>query len=288
MQWPITATGDVAPRYALCGSHTGLGSPASVAVDAGGNVYAGNPTLANVTVYAAGPHGNQRPIATIGGANTQIGSAFGLGVDAAGNIYVVNGQYPGTVLVFPPGSNGNVAPIQNISVPGLFSTNIAVSDNGQMYVTGEYSNGSYHSDSVLVYAPGSTGSATPIQTINGPDTGLYNPSGIALDSHGNMYVSNYVAFPGPSLSPSITVYAAGATGDAKPIRTITGSNTGLDYNYGIALDASGNIYVMNAEGGPAQNGSVTVYRNKANGNVSPIRTITGSNVAAGSWGIAVH
>src|SRR5260370_42046613 len=44
---------------------------------------------------------------------------------------------------------------------------------------------------------------------------------------------------------SATVYAAGATGNATPIATIAGSNTGLTSPQGIAVDAAGRLYVAN-------------------------------------------
>ena len=76
---------------------------------------------------------------------------------------------------------------------------------------------------------------------------------------------------------SITIYAPGATGDATPTATITGSNTGLASPVGIALDGAGNIYVANGN-----SNSITVYAAGANGNAAPIATITG-----GATGLAL-
>ena len=78
----------------------------------------------------------------------------------------------------------------------------------------------------------------------------------------------YVADTG---NESVTVYAEGATGDATPIQTIRGSDTGLSNPIDVAVDASRDIYVAN-EG----NSSVTVYSAGATGNVAPIQTIGGS------------
>ena len=55
-------------------------------------------------------------------------------------------------------------------------------------------------------------------TITGP--GLNGPFGIALDGAGNIYVTNFSG-------NSITVYPAGASGNATPTATIVGGNTGL-------------------------------------------------------------
>lgn len=139
--------------------------------------------------------------------------------------------------------------------------------------------------SVTVYGARANGNAAPIPTISGSNTGLLGPTGIALDASGSIYVANS-SFSGPA---SITVYAAGANGNTPPVRTISGSNTGLDVVDGIALDADRNIYVANHNfSGPGCSASVTVYAAGANGNVAPTQIISGPNAGLGSaTGIAV-
>ena len=96
-----------------------------------------------------------------------------------------------------------------------------------------------------VYPPlgSSTGllNEAPTATISGGDTGLDQPTGIALDSSGKIYVADENA-------ASVFVYSAlgSSTGllDVAAIATIsTTMTTGLDRPYGIAVDSSGNIYV---------------------------------------------
>jgi hypothetical protein len=141
-----------------------------------------------------------------------------------------------------------------------------------LYVTNDrYDNSNYGSysgvNSVTVYAA-TTGRLTPSQRIYGSNTKLKTPMGIAVDSSGNIYVAN-------SGGRSVTVYAAGATGNAAAIQTISGSKTGLAQPWGLALDPSGNIYVANQNYGSGSY-AIAVYAAGANGNVAPIRTISGS------------
>ena len=80
----------------------------------------------------------------------------------------------------------------------------------------------------------------------------------------------YVANTGAN---SITVFAAGATGDAVPTAVIAGSDTRLDSPVAVTLDASGNIYVANFD---ITVPSITVYAPGASGNAVPKAVITGS------------
>jgi hypothetical protein len=64
----------------------------------------------------------------------------------------------------------------------------------------------------------------PIDTITGPNTGLDQPQGIALDGASRIYVVNSAV---TSHQYRITVYSPGSSGDVVPAATIAGSNTGL-------------------------------------------------------------
>lgn len=136
----------------------------------------------------------------------------------------------------------------------------------------------FGSPPVTAYPLGSSGNITPLSSGTGSSaTGLFHPSGIALDLRGNLYATN------ASSNDSVTVYAASATGDARPIATIEGGNTKLSNPAGIALDSKGNIYVANQPFG-----SITVYDAGSNGNVMPTAIITGSATGlANPTGIAL-
>src|SRR5882762_87736 len=76
-----------------------------------------------------------------------------------------------------------------------------------------------------------------------------------------LYVANEV------FGSSITVYAPGASGNATPVATIAGGNTGLSFPFGVALDGAGNIYVTNSASSVGGSTSITVYAAGASGNV---------------------
>ncbi len=279
----IYAAGDscnATPARTISGSNTGLQGPNFIALDAAGQLYVSNEQN-TITVYAAGATGNATPMVTIAGSNTGLSVPSGIALDAAGRLYVANslncnidGCFDASITVYAAGATGNATPTATIhgSNTGLSGPSaIALDAAGRLYVRND--------QSITVYAAGATGNAAPIATIQGSNTGQF-PAGIALDATGRLYVANPIAVPvGPS-SGSIAVYAAGANGNATPIATIQGSNTGLITPAGIALDAAGRLYVANPGGGCGRcsaSNTITVYTPGATGNVAPMGIIAGSN-----------
>ncbi|MGB8909339.1 MAG: hypothetical protein WCC84_11385 [Candidatus Cybelea sp.] len=72
-----------------------------------------------------------------------------------------------------------------------------------------------------------TGDVAPIQTIKGGNTGLDQPNAVAVDGKGRIYVSSTPV--GSLCGCCITVYAKNANGNVAPIRSISVSNTQIDF-----------------------------------------------------------
>ncbi len=151
---------------------------------------------------------------------------------------------------------------------------VALDSSGNIYVANDFGGGA-GIGSVTVYPFGSNGNVAPVTTIAGGKTGFDYPTGIALDSSRNIYVSNCGSDCGGTNERSVEIFAAGSKGNVKPMATIAGGKTALDFPFGIALDSGGNIYVANSSGGDNQRGSVTMYPAGSNGNVAPTATIAG-------------
>lgn len=186
-------------------------------------------------------------------------------------LYVLNAYDPAAVNIYRTDQHGPAKPIETISgaVTGLQSPDaVAVDANHNVYVAG--SNYQYESF-VTVYSAGDYGNIAPTQTIEGPDTQMGMVTGIAIDSARNIYVTNY--FGGTPCVGSVTVYAAGANGDAAPIAQIEGVKTHLCDPAGIAIDSSGNLYVTS---GQQYSSAVNVYAAGSNGNVRPMAVISGN------------
>ena len=115
---------------------------------------------------------------------------------------------------------------------------------------------------VVEFAPGATGRAAPVATIEGAVTGLEDlPSAIAVTPSRRVYVTTV---------GSVLVFAPDASGDAQPQARIFGSNTGLNAPSGIAVDGGGRIWVAELA-----SSTVSEFAANANGNVAPIGTIQG-------------
>jgi hypothetical protein len=169
------------------------------------------------------------------------------------------------VEIFAPGANGCVKPKRTISDDG----GLAIDSNNLLYVANSKT-------ATIDIFP--AGSSTMQAQIGGSNTGLVAPGTVAVDAALNVYV----------FDTTISEFAAGATGNVAPIRTIAGSNTGLDggngFSFGLAISkTSGEIFVSN----PGSN-AILGFAPTATGNVAPIQTIAGSATGlADPLGLAV-
>lgn len=286
-----------APPAASIGDPLSLTAPGAIAIDSNGNIYVADLKGNNVRVYARGASSAAAPIATIGGAKTQLDGPSGIAIDPTGKVYVSNSAAGNLTVYAALGSRKgtlNEAPLAVISGAntGLLQdavNGIALDSAGNIYVANS-SGGPSGTGSILIF--GSLGHSTgtlnesPLASISGSNTGLQVPTGIALDSNGNIYVLQ--AFDMAIYSP-----LGNATGilNEAPLETLTSS--AFNYSDGIALDHSGNIYVANF--GPQNElfpGSIIVIPvasvTSGGGEVTPVLTITGENTGlSGPLGIAL-
>jgi hypothetical protein len=174
------------------------------------------------------------------------------------------------VNAYDAAADGPTPPIRSLQGPSTQLggvSGIALDHLGNLYVSNTPNN------TVTVYDPGANGDAAPIRVITGPGTGLDVPGGVATDSVGNLYVLNIGGIP---KDRTITVYGPGAAGNSPPIRTLRGIQVGDGNLTSIAVDLDNNLYL--AEDLPQ---IISVYPAFADGQVNPIRTITGFNIATG-------
>ncbi len=178
--------------------------------------------------------------------------------DSSGQLFVSASLPKGgrAIDVFAPEANNSAKPTRAIFDEG----GLAVDSNNRLYVANSTT------ATIDIFSPAS--SAMQAQ-IGGSNTGLVAPRTVAVDASRNVYVFD-------ATTSTISEFAAGATGNVAPIRTISGSNTGLDggngSSFGLAISkTSADIFVSN----PVSN-AILVFAATASGNVAPIQTIAGS------------
>jgi hypothetical protein len=221
------------------------------------------------------------PTATGSPAPTaMISNARNVSTDAAGNIYVVSAD--GFIQQYPAGKP-NATPAR--SIPLAAGTNPgtvvkAVSQTGEIFVSDEVG--------VSVYSAMANGNDLPVRYIQGnaqanggAATAIMPGYALAVDSVDNLYMSNNGVTP-------IVVFGPNDSGVVVPQRAIGGDQTMLFGKafgvFSMATDTAGNLYVSCSCGG---GGAILEFAPTANGNVAPIRVISGALTLAYGGGITV-
>jgi hypothetical protein len=129
---------------------------------------------------------------------------------------------------------------------------------------------------ILVFPLNANGNVAPSRVLQGPLTTLRGPIGLALDLvHNELIVVSYKTDD----EGSITTFPRTASGNVAPIRTIQGTLTTFDHPQAVVLDLVHNeLIVANSFfNNTVSLGGLLVFPRTANGNVAPIRQITGAN-----------
>lgn len=248
-----------------------LNSPEGVAVDAAGNVYivdTGNARvrkvdtrgiITNFAGAATRVFGNSGD----GGPATAATFAFptGVAVDATGNVYIVDESEnrvrkvdtKGIITNFAGSADGTVGILVNgvpATSPSLhYPVAVAVDPSGNVYIADGTdrvrkvdTKGTITTFAGITNTQGATGDGGPATAAT-----LQNPNGLAADSAGNVYISDFGGrVRKVDTAGSMTTFAGrtqvgdegGNLGDGGPATSAT-----LGLPQGVAVDAAGNIYI---------------------------------------------
>ncbi|MET8162295.1 hypothetical protein ABZT47_38555 [Sphaerisporangium sp. NPDC005289] len=293
--YPTGSSGAVSPVRQLAdpGDPNTYWGPWGIAFDTRGNAYAQS-FLSDATTFVY-PPGATTPgrIFRVAGPDSRA-----VAVDAAGFAYVATGQAEAMIAVAAPNASGTPANLYTVPAvrqiptdesfhpwPGVLTTDTS----GHVIAAVVRANG----NAVEFFNGGSTGGSTPARVIAGPHTGLGSCSStcdqIAV-SYSPFTGRLYVAVS-QGQQTHINVYAGTASGDAAPVRVISGPATGLAGKVITGIVGSqvdGTIYVLTKAAAFDGPGSILAFDRLADGNTPPRRTFTdGGTGLRDGMGIAV-
>jgi streptogramin lyase len=163
---------------------------------------------------------------TSGYTTSQFIFPVAVAVDSSHNGWVAN-QSSNTVTKVS--QDGNTI---SSYIVGSGPSGVAVDENNNVWVA------NYYNDSIgLVSSAGAVKSGSSGYTGGG----IVHPQGIAIDGAGTAWVTNY---RGPSLS-ELAAATASSPGKVLSPSTGWGTDASLLEAFGIAIDASGNLWVTN-------------------------------------------
>lgn len=286
----VTTLAGAAGSY---GSTDGTGNaarfycPSGVAVDNSGNVYVTDTT--NHTIRKITGEGVVTTLAGIAGSSGSTdgpGNAAkfsfpqGIAVDSGGNLYVVSnctirkitssGEV--TTLAGVPGSSGSTDGTGN-EAKFNYPSGVAVDINGNLYVTDTYNNTirkitSNGEVTTLAGAAGVFGRADG----TGNAAMFFNPRGVAVDSSGNLYVTDYNNNTIRKITSTGVVTTWAGTAPFPGATDGTGSAARFNYPWGVTVDSSDTVYV-------ADGGNNVIRKITSSGEVT---TFAGSSGSPGS------
>lgn len=195
------------------------------------------------------------------------------GISDAECVIAIAAGYPydGDVEGFEPTDNGAITPSPIITgASTLLSAPLGLFFDSQkrLWIADAQSG---NQGGIFMYRTPSqdASGANPDNVIQGSNAALSFPQDVFLDGTGNIYVANLGT---NTQAGFISIFAAGSSGNVPPLRVISGPNTTLVSPVGVAVDANGNIYVIDS----TQN-AVIVFPPNESGNIFPSKVIKGSN-----------
>jgi len=216
-----------------------LNGPGGLAFDSAGNLWVANTGVTTVVEYPKAEltkSGAPAPVLTI--SNNSFNVPFGVAFDKAGDLWVSDNAQPGSPGVFEYAKSrlGKVVPNPRLtfSLPTTNGgddtrTGLAFDPAGNLWVVNS-ANGSLAEFAKTELA---RAGAVPRVSISSDSSGsLGAPNDISFDSRGDLWVAN----TGSSTVVEFVPAELAKSGSPKPLTTIGGTGTGLNYPMSVVVE----------------------------------------------------
>lgn len=239
---PYNATGNAKPARVFSVPHQAWG----LALGPASDEIAVSVEIQNALVfYRRSVQGVEAPIRVLRGPQTGLADPHGIYWDESHNEIGVS-------------NHGNLRGLAKNTGAGCVPASASNTSNDQTTEAGQFL-----PPSITIYSSNAKDDEHPLRTIQGRQTQLDWPMGLADDPvHNTVVVAN-------NGDNSILIFDRNTKGDVAPIRTIRGERTGINLPMGVAIDSeNGEIWVSNYG-----DHSALAFDRASTGNVRPKRII---------------
>ncbi|GAB4056079.1 NHL domain-containing protein [Spirosoma litoris] len=245
-----------------------LNNPSGITVDAAGQLF-----IADKTNYRIRKVATDGTISTVAGngtpdfsgdngpaINAALGSPSGVTIDGSGNLYIADKTNyrirkvatNGTITTIAGnglfGFSGDTGPAINAQLAG--PTGVAVDANGNLFIADPDNNRirKVTTDSKITTVAGNGTAGFSGDNNPAINAALNNPTSVALDGSGNLYIADRTnhrirkVTPGGTISTVAGTGTAGFSGNNSPA-----VNAVLNNPTGVAVDESGNLYIADRD-----------------------------------------
>ena len=238
------------------GTAAKFNAPSGVAVDSSGHVYVAD--QGNHRIRKIDPAGVVTTLAgsTSGSADgtgtaAQFNGPYGVAVDSSGQVYVADFSNnrirkidPTGVVTTLAGSSYGYMDGTGTAARFRYPTGVAVDSSGQVYVA-DLLNNRIRKISPTAVVSTLAGSSSGYMDGTGTAAQFNQPSGVAVDSSGNVYVADFSNHRIRKISPAgvVTTFAGSSSG------YMDGALADAKFNgpTGVAVDSSGFFYVADRD-----------------------------------------